>query len=162
VAAAEGLYSTADGQRFLRESRVRERGANRIDANRSWLFVTTPVALYSLRLEGKPVVRRWLKPAGSTALQGVAVSGNNVWLASEDAGVIRLRSGRFEGFDRASGLPSSWVVDVAPAPGGGVWAATLRDGAIRLGSDGSVRERLGDPHAWGLRLLADGGRILFG
>ncbi|MGE5048895.1 MAG: hypothetical protein ACM3PC_10020 [Deltaproteobacteria bacterium] len=162
VAAAEGLYFTADGRSFRREGRVRERGANRIASNSRSLFVTTPFALYAFRLDQRDLVRRWAKPAGSTALQAVTVSGSNVWLASEDAGVIRLRNGRFEAFDRASGLPSSWTVDVAPAPGGGVWVATLRDGAVRLDARGNVVEHLGDPTRWGLRLYPDRGRMLFG
>lgn len=162
VAAAEGLYFTADGRNFRRESRVRERGPNRIASSSRWLYVTTPFALYALRLDGRDTVRRWAKPAGSTALQAVAVSGSNVWLASEDAGVIRLRNGRFEAFDRASGLPSSWTVDVAPARDGGVWVATLRDGAVRLDARGNPVEGLGEPSSWGLRLYPDRGRMLFG
>ena len=162
VAAGEGLFVSTDGRKFRREVRVRERGANRLALSRGRLFVTTPAALYELRLEGRDVVRRWRKPAGSTALQGVAVSGRDVWLASEDRGVIRFRGGKFESFDRASGLPSSWVVDVAAAEGGGVWAATLRNGAVRLDSEGRVRELGASPYAWGLRLYSDGGRMLFG
>lgn len=162
VAAAEGLFVSRDGRSFRREGRVRERGANRLAATGRWLFVTTPAVLYALRLDGRDVVRRFRHPAGSTALQAVAVSGAEVWLASEDVGVIRLRRGKFEAFDRASGLPSSWTVDVAAAPGGGVWAATLRDGAVRLDADGSVRERGRDRRAWGLRLYDDGGQVLFG
>src|SRR5581483_5640143 len=69
--------------------------------------------------------------------------------------------GRVDAFDRASGLPSSWAVDVAPAPDGGVWAATLRDGAVRLDGNGTLRERR-YPGFWGLRLYDDEGRILFG
>jgi ligand-binding sensor domain-containing protein len=83
-----------------------------------------------------------------------------VWLASEDCGVILFRGGRFEPFDLASGLPSSWIVDVAAADGGGVWAATLRNGAVRLDANGAVRERTAD--AWGLRLYDDRGTMLFG
>lgn len=161
IAAGEGLFLTRDGRSFHREARLRERGVNRLAATPRHLFATTPFALYSIRLEGSRILRRWPRPAGSTALQAVAVSGGSVWLASEDAGVIRLRRGRFDSFDRASGLPSSWTVDVAPAPGGGVWAATLRDGAFRLGPDGRVRERLG-PGSWGLRLDTGGNRVLFG
>jgi ligand-binding sensor domain-containing protein len=141
---------------------VRERGANRIAATHRWLFVTTPPALYAIRRDGRRRVRRWARPAGSTALQAVAVSGRNVWLASEDAGVIRMRGGKFQAFDRASGLPSSWIVDVAPAKDGGVWLATLRDGALRLGPDGTVQEAARNPRAWGLRLYADEGSVLFG
>ncbi|HET7786617.1 MAG TPA: hypothetical protein VFL36_11655 [Myxococcales bacterium] len=161
VASAEGLYFTADGRRFRRENRLRERGANRIAASSRWLYVTTPFALYALRLDRRDVVRRWQRPAGSTSLQAVAVSGDDVWLASEDAGVIRLRGGRFEAFDRASGLPSSWAVDVAPAAEGGVWVATLRDGALRLDGHGNLAERA-EPSRWGLRLYRDRGRVLFG
>ena len=159
VAATEGLFFTRDGRAFRREAAVRDRGANRIAASRAWLFVTTPAALYAIRREGRPRVRRWPRPAGSTALQAVAVSGRDVWLASEDAGVIRLRGGRFRAFDRASGLPSSWAVDVAPAADGGVWVATLRHGAVRLGPDGAL-EQSGAP-AWGVRIYNDAGSILF-
>ena len=162
IAAAEGLFVTRDGRTFRREGRVRERGVNRLAATGRWLFATTPAVLYALRLEGPDVVRRFRHPAGSTALQAVAVSGSDLWLASEDVGVIRMRREKFAAFDRASGLPSSWTVDVAAAPGGGVWAATLRHGAVRLGADGSVRELGGDAEAWGLRLYDDGGRMLFG
>ena len=162
VAAAEGLFVTRDGRTFRREERVRERGANRLAATGRWLFVTTPAVLYAVRLDGRDLVRRFRHPAGSTALQAVAVSGGNVWLASEDVGVIRMQQEKFEAFDRASGLPSSWTVDVAAAPGGGVWAATLRNGAVRLDADGSVQELGGDAKAWGLRLYDDGGCLLFG
>jgi ligand-binding sensor domain-containing protein len=158
IAAGEGLFFTRDGRSFRREARVRERGVNRLAPGRGHIYATTPGALYAVGPRG---VRRWRNPKGSTALQAVAVSGADVWLASEDCGLIRLRAGRFEAFDRASGLPSSWMVDVAPAPEGGVWAATLRHGALRLGADGTVRERRA-PGAWGLRLHVDGPKVLFG
>ena len=161
VASGEGLYVSGDGRRFRREARIRERAVNRLASGGRWVFATTPFALYALRDDGV-IVKRWRKPAGSTALQSVAVSGPNVWLASEDAGVIRLRRGKFEAFDRAWGLPASWTVDVAPAPDGGVWVATLRNGAVRLDANGNVKELGSDPHAWGLRLYDDGGRMLFG
>ncbi|HWE25894.1 MAG TPA: hypothetical protein VG496_18305 [Myxococcales bacterium] len=164
VAAAEGLFVTTDGRNFRRETRVRERGVNRLALSHSGkrLFVTTPAVLYELRFGRSDVVRRWRKPAGSTSLQGVAVSGRTVWLASEDRGVIRFRGDRFESFDRASGLPSSWIVDVAAAEDGGVWAATLRNGVVRLDSSGKVRAVHVDPHAWTLRLYDDGGEMLVG
>ena len=161
AAAAEGLFVSRDGRRFRREARVRERGANRLASSKRWLFVTTPSVLYAIGLD-RDIVRRWRHPAGSTALQSVTVSRGEVWLASEDRGVIRKRGGKFESFDRASGLPSSWTVDVAPTRQGGVWAASLRDGAFRLSRGGSVRESSADPNAWGLRLYDDGGRMLFG
>ena len=160
VAAAEGLWFTPDGRRFRRERRIRERAVNRLAAGGRWVFATTPFALYAIRDDG--LLKRWRKPAGSTALQSVTVSGPNVWLASEDAGVIRLRRGRFEAYDRAWGLPSSWTVDVAPAPDGGVWAATLRNGSVHLDATGRTVEYGPDPHAWGLRLYDDGGRVRLG
>lgn len=140
VAAGEGLFFTSDGRKFHRDSRVRDRGPNRMALSRGRLYVTTPAALYELHLARPNLFRRWRNPAGSTSLQSVAVSGRTIWLASEDRGVIRFRGGKFVSFDRASGLPSSWVVHVAPAPAGGVWAATLRHGAVRLDSSGNVRE----------------------
>ncbi|MCA1825400.1 MAG: two-component regulator propeller domain-containing protein [Myxococcales bacterium] len=161
VASAEGLYFTRDGRRFRREDRIRERAVNHLAVGGRWLFATTPFALYAVRLDGR-IVKRWRKPAGSTALQSVAVSGPNLWLASEDVGVIRMRRGRFEAYDRAWGLPSSWTVDVAPASDGGVWAATLRNGSVHLDANGRVIELGPDPHAWGLRLYQDRGRTLFG
>lgn len=161
VAAAEGLFVTRDGRKFHRDARVRDRGANRLASSRGRLYVTTPAALYELRLTDRGLFRRWRHPAGSTSLQSVAVSGRTIWLASEDRGVIRFRGGKFVSFDRASGLPSSWFVDVAPAPGGGVWAATLRNGAVRLDSSGAIRELAANSHGWGLRLYVDGGRTLF-
>ena len=161
VASAEGLYFTRDGRRFRRENRIRERAVNRLAASGRWLFATSPFALYAVRLDGR-TVRRWRRPGGSTALQSVTVSGPNLWLASEDVGVIRMRRGKFAIFDRASGLPSSWVIDVAPAAGGGVWAATLRNGSVHLDAKGTVNELGSDPHAWGLRLYQDRGRMLFG
>ena len=160
VAAAEGLFSSRDGRRFRREPRIRERGVNGIAASQSWLFVTTPVALYAFR-NGSSLMKRFRMPAGSTALQAVAVSGDNVWLASEDMGVIRMRAETFAIFDMASGLPSSWMVDVAPAPNGGVWAATLRDGLVHLDRDGRLLESRAQK-TWGLRVYVDAGRVLFG
>src|SRR3954468_14800689 len=69
IAAAEGLFFTSDGRTFRRENGVRERGVNRIAVAPPWLLVTTPVALYALRLDGADQLRRWRTPAGSTRLQ---------------------------------------------------------------------------------------------
>ncbi|HUJ29018.1 MAG TPA: hypothetical protein VLW85_23520 [Myxococcales bacterium] len=161
VAAAEGLFLTRDGRTFRREWRVRQRGANRLAASHRWLLVTTPASLYAVRLEGRDIVKRFRRPGGSTALQAVALNGAEIWLASEDRGIIRMRGQKFEIFDKAAGLPSSWMVDVAPSRDGGIWAATLRDGAVELGRDGQLRAAL-RPDAWGLRLYRDGERVLFG
>ena len=140
VAAGEGLFVTTDGRSFRRDMRVRDRGANGLASSRDRLYVTTPATLYELHLDRPDLFRRWRHPAGSTSVQAIAVSGRNIWLASEDRGVIRFRSGQFVSFDRASGLPSSWIVGVAAAPSGGVWATTLRNGDVRLDSSGKVRQ----------------------
>ena len=155
VAAGEGLFFSPDGRKFHRDGRVRDRGPNRLALSRGRLYVTTPAALYELHLTRPNQFRRWSHPAGSTSLQAVAIGGRTIWLASEDRGVIRFYGGKFVSFDRASGLPSSWVVDVAAAPGGGVWATTLRNGAVRLDSNGKVREA-SEPRAHALLRTARG------
>jgi ligand-binding sensor domain-containing protein len=162
VAAAEGLFVTRDGKRFRRDPRVHERGVNGLAASKDWLFVTTPVTLYAISLDGRDIVKRWLKPAGSTAIQAVAVSGRNVWLASEDRGAIRMRGQAFTAFDRASGLPSSWLVDVAPAEQGGVWVASLRHGLAQLDAEGALVKRPNLPDPWLLRLRPEGGSLFVG
>ena len=161
VASAEGLWLTRDGRRFRLERRVRERGANRLATNGTWLFATTPVALYALRLEGRDVVRRFPRPLGTTAIQSVAVAGRDVWLATEDRGAIRLRHDRFLGFDLARGLSSSWAVDVQPAPDGGAFVLTLRHGMNHVSAKGAISQ-LKDLDPWGLRLVRDGQGLLVG
>jgi ligand-binding sensor domain-containing protein len=84
----------------------------------------------------------------------VASGGGAVWLASEDCGAIRLRGDGFEIFDRAAGLPSSWAVDVAVAPDGTAWVATLRHGVVAISPDGRHRVVAGLPDSWILHVGA--------
>lgn len=151
VATAAGLFHSTDGERFAPVAFVSERGANGLAFDGHSLYVTTPAALFRLRIRGGLPDRVFWRPVGTSALQSVAVVGVTLWLASEDRGVIRYREGRFEALDRAAGLPTSWMVDVAAA-GGGIYAATLRSGLLRLDSAGAARSVGGLPDRWILRL----------
>ncbi|HVR61526.1 MAG TPA: hypothetical protein VMU50_06485, partial [Polyangia bacterium] len=54
-------------------------------------------------------------------------------------------------------LPTSWAVDVAAAPDGGAFVATLRHGLLRLDADGNARSVPGLPDRWLLHLGRTGG-----
>ena len=155
IAASEGLFRTRDGVRF---ERVRTppsaptTGFNSLASDGKIVYATAPSAL--LRITGRRVRVDW-RPGGSRALQSVSVGGGAVWIASEDRGAIRERDGLVDVFDRAAGLPSSWVVDVSAAPDGGAFAATLRHGLVRIDRDGKVRSVTGLPDEWMLRVTAD-------
>jgi ligand-binding sensor domain-containing protein len=156
VAANEGLFRSQDGVKFERVVLGDEtldggnRGFNRLALDGGRLWATTPGAL--VRIGARRVNITWA-PGGSTALQAVSVAGGHVWLASEDRGVMRREAdGRFTLFDRAAGLPSSWMVDVAATPDGGALAATLRHGLVRIHADGQFEPISGLPDAWMLRV----------
>jgi ligand-binding sensor domain-containing protein len=141
VASTAGLFRTRDGQRFQRVHALDGRGAVDLAADGDTLWAISAGSLWRLPVRGPQRPRRFARPAGSGALQAVDVSGGVVWLASEDAGVLRLAPGTetFQIFDRAAGLPSSWTVDVAATPDGGAYAATLRHGLVRIDPDGTAR-----------------------
>lgn len=151
VAAATGLFHSADGERFTRVELVSERGVNGLSFDGQSLYVTTPAALFRLRITGKLKDRVFWRPAGTSALQAVVADGESLWLASEDRGLIRYRGGVFTALDRAAGLPTSWMVDVARVRGT-VFAATLRHGLLRLGGGGAARPVGGLPDSWVLHL----------
>jgi ligand-binding sensor domain-containing protein len=150
VAANEGLFRTRDGQRFERVPEVPERGVNGLALSGRTLWVTSPAALHRVPLDGGRAESMWT-PGGSTALQGVSVRGQEVWLASEDRGVLRVRGTQVESYDALRGLDSSWVLDVAVDPHGVAYAATLRHGLFAIDRDGQVR-KVDLPSAWLLRL----------
>ncbi|MEO8877724.1 MAG: hypothetical protein ABI461_19175 [Polyangiaceae bacterium] len=138
VAANEGLFFSRDGSQFERLDRV-ARGATGIAISGDHVFVTTTSALWRIRLRAGKQPRidgNWWLPAGSRALQGITLSGNVAWLASEDRGVICFDPSAnvptFGAVDRLSGAPSSWVIAVAGDAQGGVFAATLRDGVFHV------------------------------
>jgi ligand-binding sensor domain-containing protein len=138
VAAHEGLFRTHDGLTFIKVPGVNEHGVNGLARSGNTLYVTTPGTLYRVPLAGGKV-RTLRRPGGSLALQGVSVYANDVWLASEDRGVLRLRGKHVTPFDALSGLASSWVLDVTVDARGTAYAATLKDGLFAISPRGEVR-----------------------
>jgi len=176
VAANEGLFFSRDGAHFERVDAIEQRGVNGLAVDGDRLYVTVPAALHQMRLPtpneekrvanaGPALVNSYFRPAGTRSLQGVTVSADRVYLASEDRGIIAFErasvpSGGGRGFtawDRLAGLPSSWVVDVAGDGAGGVFAGTLRHGVIHLDAAGHFTA-VPSPAAWTLRVApaADG------
>ena len=140
VAATSGLFRSTDGARFTRVHDLDGRAAVDLSFDGKAVWVVTPVALWRIPDARGPIrpwqATRFARPGGSRALQAVDTNGGAVWLAAEDVGALRLTGSRFEIFDRARGLPSSWAIDVAVAPDGGAYVATLRDGLVRVTPDG--------------------------
>jgi ligand-binding sensor domain-containing protein len=164
VATARGLYFTEDGARFRAVPALGDRAVVDLASDGRTLFAVTPVSLWRLPLHpGCGVARSDWQPGGSHALQAVDVAGGTVWVATEDRGLVRQRRGRpFEVFDRAAGLPSSWSVDVAATADGGAFAATLRDGLVRVEGDGRVHRVPGPFDPWLLHLTARGPTLWVG
>jgi ligand-binding sensor domain-containing protein len=164
IAANEGLFLSTDGRTFRRLLDPIE-GWNGLALDGTTLWATTAVALYRFTVTERALRVRatWDRPGGSTALQGVTVAGGAVWLASEDRGVLRARGRKVLFLDRAAGMPSSWVVDVAAADEF-VYAATLRDGLVRLDPrDEMTRpERVAGAFPWLLHLAVDGQTLWIG
>jgi len=153
VAANEGLFFTRDGVRFERVDAIEQRGVNGLAYDGERLLVTVPAAFYQLRLDrrGPTIVRSVYRPAGTRALQAVTVSGKRVYLASEDRGIIAVDGQTFTAWDRLSGLPTSWMLDVASDGSGGVFGATLRHGVVHLDAQGHVSAPP-SPATWTLRV----------
>ncbi|MGO9834505.1 MAG: hypothetical protein ACLP1X_09835 [Polyangiaceae bacterium] len=154
VAANEGLFVTRDGATFDRVREVDARGVTAVAFDGHSLYATTTSALWRVRVvRGAPSNAVWWKPAGSRSLQGVVAEGDRVWLASEDRGAILFDGKRFTAFDRLAGLPTSWVVAVAADGQGGVFEATLRDGAFHVDAAGKWTPMQGLPSAWTLSIV---------
>ena len=164
VATSSGLFRTVDGERFVRVHDLDGRGAVDLAFDGKAVWVVTSVALWRIP-DSRAPLRRWQatrfsRPGGSRALQAVDVNRGAIWLASEDVGALRLvdqrHGGRFEIFDRARGLPSSWAIDVAVAADGGAFVATLRDGLVRVTPDGRSGAPEADlPDRWMLHVSLD-------
>src|SRR5690606_34475190 len=162
VAAGEGLFVTRDGARFERVAYVTQGGANGLAFDGRSLWVTTPGALWRVRVSGGPRDRQWWMPGGSRSLQDVAVGASGVWLASEDRGAIRKTPRGFEVYDRAAGAPSSWTLSIAVDPRGRAWAGTLRDGVFIVDRRGRIERVAGLPDAWILDVRPLGGDMFVG
>jgi ligand-binding sensor domain-containing protein len=163
IAANEGLFATNDGVQFRPVPQVRARGATGLALSGTSLYVTTTSALWRVRLgKSGPPTAAWWRPAGGRSLQGVTVSADGIWLASEDRGAIRFDGKRFVAHDRLDGLPTSWMVAVAGDGRGGVYAATLRDGLLHVDPAGSWRSLEGLPSRWTLSVTRAEGRVCVG
>ncbi|WP_428261971.1 hypothetical protein [Haliangium sp.] len=171
VAANSGLYHSRDGREFSKVDFVSARGVNGLAVAGDMLYATTPATLWQIPLarrdaQGLRLRRRqyWL-PGGSRAVQKVSAGAGAVWMASEDRGVIRFADGAFEVFDRAGGMPTSWVMDVAVGADGVLYAASFRHGLVAVPLDAEGRPRVGQaraitglPDHWLLRArVMDGG-----
>lgn len=163
VASNEGLFVSPEGERFERVPEVDARGVTSIASDGRSLYATSNGALFRLPLNKKaPRARTFWKPAGSRSLQSVVVDGGKVWLASEDRGVIAFDGQKFFAYDRLAGLPTSWVVAMAGDGKGGVFAGTLRDGALHVGPDGRWTRLEGLPSPWTLSLTRHEGLLCVG
>jgi ligand-binding sensor domain-containing protein len=160
VAGSDGLWWTADGVRFRHHGGVTSQAINDLayDAGTGTLYATAPGALWSMSRGGAGGARRLARPGGSRSLQAVEARRGIVWLATEDRGVIRIDDGG-DGdvhlYDKAAGAPSSWALDVAEVANGDAYAATLRDGVVRITRDGRLEAVAGLPSPWILHLAAD-------
>lgn len=175
VAATSGLYRSLDGVRFDKVEFVSARGANGLAFDGATLYATTPATLWRIPLAGRdargrrPRPRQHWLPGGSRAIQKVAVGAGAVWMSSEDRGVIRFTDADVQILDRASGWPTSWVMDAAVAGGRTLYAATFRHGlvAVELDDAGLARpERAravpGLPDTWLLRVHLHQGALWVG
>jgi ligand-binding sensor domain-containing protein len=175
VAATDGLYRSTDGARFERVAFVSARGVNGLAFDGTTLYATTPATLWRIPLVARDARGRRLRPrqhwlpGGARAIQKVAVGAGAVWMASEDRGVIRFDGSAFEVLDRASGWPTSWVMDVAVADDRTLYVATFRHGLVAVALDDAglprpERARLvaGLPDSWLLRVHLHEGALWAG
>ncbi|MBT8491940.1 MAG: hypothetical protein KJO07_02675 [Deltaproteobacteria bacterium] len=162
VASGEGLYRSVDGMKFEKIEFVSQRGVNGLAFDGRSLWVTTPGALWRVRVNGGPRNREYWKPGGSRSLQAVAARGRQVWIATEDRGLVNKTRKGFEVYDRAYGLPSSWALDVTIDRRGTVYGATLRDGVVAIDRRGRVRPVGRAPDRWTLFVADIAGKLAVG
>jgi hypothetical protein len=175
VAATTGLYRSVDGVHFDKVEFVSARGANGLAFDGATLYATTPATLWRIPLAGRdargrrPRPRQHWLPGGARAIQKVAVGAGAVWMSSEDRGLIRFTDGEIQILDRASGWPTSWVMDAVVAGDRTLYAATFRHGlvAVELDDAGLPRpERArvvsGLPDHWLLRVHLHQGALWVG
>ena len=155
VAASEGLYRSKDGVKFEKVKTVKQRGVNGLAFDGRSLWVTTPGALWRVRIKGGPRHREFWLPGGARSLQAVSERNGQVWIASEDRGLIKMKGNNFEVFDRAAGMPASWTLDVAIDKNGTAYGATLRDGIVAVSKKGKIKAVDGAPDTWTLFVDVD-------
>jgi ligand-binding sensor domain-containing protein len=162
VATTKGLYRTRDGRSFEHVLLRDAGGINDLAFDGKALWATSTASLWRIPIGRGERLRSYWEPAGSHSVQGVDVAGGQVWLATEDRGVLHMVDNTFVPFDRAAGLPSSWVVDVAVNADGSAYAATLRDGLVRVQSDGRIETVSGVPDPWLLHVSRGKSRLWVG
>ena len=89
-----------------------------------YLWVGTPNGL--VRFDGvkfKTFLRTELPPGTGEAVSGFAVSGQDLWIATND-GPIRSRAGRFTRYSINSGLPNRKIWRIHAAQSGDIWMET--------------------------------------
>ncbi|HVJ89564.1 MAG TPA: hypothetical protein VM580_07145 [Labilithrix sp.] len=161
IGASEGVFVSRDGSTFSRLGAIGPHAITGLAATEQHLWVTSTEALYRLALDGQgPVQRAFVRPAGSRAIQSVAIDAEGTaWLATEDRGVVRVApDGAIHGYDRVAGLPSSWFVAVDADGAGGAIATSLRHGTVHIARDGSWSTIDWAPSAWGLAIRRDAQR----
>ena len=109
-------------------------GAARFDG-RSWTTVDLP---------GKAV--------SSFVRTVLTTRDGSVWFGKEEGGIVRLRAGKADAFDRSEGLPAGRVNHLLEAEDGTVWAATHGGGVARFTGAGflGVSDGLPDLRVWRL------------
>lgn len=149
VAANEGLYVSHDGKKFERVLAIGAKSITGLAADDTGIWLTSSESLYKIdRAAKKKAQEAYVHPAGSRSVQGLALVKDGIWLATEDRGAIFFDGKEFHAKDKLAGLPTSWMVGVTSDREGGVFASTLRDGALRVRKDGSW-DRVRSAGAWG-------------
>ena len=148
VATTSGLFRTRDGHRFESVFLPDTHAVNDLAVDGDALWATSPAVLWKIPLGRRGLPRGYWQPGGTHSLQAVDVANGQVWLASEDRGLLRMQGRKFDIFDRAAGLPTSWMVGVAVLPDGSVYGASLRHGLVRIDPNGKSTPVTGLPDSW--------------
>jgi ligand-binding sensor domain-containing protein len=155
VAAGEGLFVSKNGKAWKRWAGIADKGFNDLAVAGHMLYATTPGSLWRIELKKKRKPRSEWLPGTSRAVQSVAAAGGAVWISSEDKGALqRADDGTYTIWDRAAGLPSSWILDVALV-GADLWLATLRHGLVHRDATGAWTRIAGVESTWGLTVAPD-------
>ena len=92
-----------------------------------WIGMRSPTAIAVLRRDSNQI-ETFLEgrglPAVGTPLAIREDAGGNIWIGFREGGLLRYRSGRFEHFDEAQGVPRSEVIDVFVDHSNRLWIAT--------------------------------------
>jgi ligand-binding sensor domain-containing protein len=147
---------------FVRNTWVSQPGVNGLAFDGRSLYVTTKGCLWRVRVQGGPRDKEWWMPGGSRSLQSVATAGTDVWIATEDRGLVRKKGNRFDVFDKAAGAPESWFLDVTTDRRGNAYGATLRSGVVQVGKDGRVKQVMPKANPWGLFVGTTQGELWLG